>query len=165
MEKIFATHGFKPAIDKDSEILILGSFPSVLSRRDAFFYMHPKNRFWQILATIYQDDFLNPDISVRKKLLKKHHLALYDVIEACSITGSADSSIEAVVPADIGSLVKGTRIEKILINGQKAWDLFQKYDRELMDIAYCLPSTSPANARFSLDKLITIWQDALTGRE
>jgi hypoxanthine-DNA glycosylase len=151
-------HEFPAIVDSFSKILILGSIPSVKSREYNFYYMHKQNRFWKLLARIFQDDFINSDVLIKEKLLKKHNIALYDVIESCEITGSSDSSIKKVKPVDIKQLIKETQIDRIFLNGKKSYDLFVKYNSELIDIAVYLPSTSPANARFSLDNLYEEWR-------
>ncbi|MFW5838556.1 MAG: DNA-deoxyinosine glycosylase [Bacillota bacterium] len=156
------SHGFPAVIDKDSKLLILGSFPSVKSRKDTFYYMHPQNRFWDVLRILYEDqNFLSPEIHVKKQTLKTHHIALYDVIESCDIIGSKDNSITNVRPADISSLIEGTNINKILLNGTKAETLFKQYNPELVPIAIGVPSTSPANAQYSLTRLVQAWKHAL----
>ncbi|XFA99499.1 DNA-deoxyinosine glycosylase [Candidatus Izemoplasma sp. B36] len=152
------SHEFKPVIDKTSKILILGSFPSVISREQNFYYMHKQNRFWKVLELIFNDNFTSPNIEEKKDLLIKHRIALYDVIESCDIIGSKDSSINNVKPVNIINLIKGTNIRKIYINGNKAYQLFMKYNQNLTDIVYKLPSTSSANARYSLKMLLERWK-------
>jgi hypoxanthine-DNA glycosylase len=156
MERL--THGFPPLKDEYSRILILGSFPSVKSRAEAFFYMHPKNRFWDVLSAVTGTDFTGADIAAKRRLLQAQGIALYDVIEACEIVGSADASIHNVAPADIGALLAGTKIARILVNGGTAWKLFERYDRVFLPLARRMPSTSPANARASLADLIAAWR-------
>ncbi len=152
-------HGFPPFINGDSEILILGSFPSVKSREQDFFYMHPQNRFWAVLARIFDDGAFEADcITEKKRALKKHRIALYDVIESCDITGSKDSSITNVKPADIETLIAGTKIRFIALNGKKAASLFKKYNPALNAMAATLPSTSPANAQYRLEDLVEHWK-------
>ena len=153
------THTFPPFINRDSEILILGSFPSVASREAHFYYMHPQNRFWPVLSFIYKEPVKT--LEDKKRLLIKHHIALYDVIEACTITGSSDSSIKDVQPADLEELIKNTRINRIYCAGKKAYHLYLKYQspkEPLKEIpVYCLSSTSPANAAKSIEELIKEW--------
>ena len=151
-------HEFDKVIFKDSKILILGSIPSVSSRKKHFYYMNPNNRFYKVLATLIDNEFLDENIDKKIELLKKHHIALYDVIEECDINNSSDSSIKNVTPANINKLIDGTSISKIYINGKKAYELFVKYNKELIDIATLLPSTSSANASYSLEKLIDNWK-------
>jgi hypoxanthine-DNA glycosylase len=149
---------FNPLIDNKSKILILGSFPSVKSRAEAFYYMHPNNRFWMVLSAIYQEDFLGADIQHKKELLSKHHIALYDVVESCQIIGSKDSSITPVKIADIPYLIRDTQVDRIFLNGRKAESIFYENFPRLKSMAHYLPSTSPANAQFDLDKLIHFWR-------
>ncbi len=154
-------HYFGPVISSDSEILILGSFPSVRSRAEAFYYMHPQNRFWTVLSKIYDDDFCNPDIEIKKKLLRKNKIAIYDVIESCDIVGSQDSSITNITPTDIKKLIEKTTVRKIFLNGRKAYDLYTKYNKNIELPYKYLPSTSPANARFGVDELVSIWKKSI----
>ena len=150
------THTFPIYINEDSIILILGSFPSVKSREQMFYYGHPQNRFFKVLGNIFGEDVHN-DVESKKAFLKKHQIALFDVIEECDIDGSADSSIRNVKPIDLEFILKKyPNIKSIGVNGKKASSLFEKYLRK-----YCggvnvvhLPSTSPANAKCSLDELI-----------
>lgn len=221
------THPFAPVYDENSEILILGTFPSVKSRENEFYYGHPQNRFWKVLAAVFAntaggsantaggsantaggsanktadyvntpDDFTNtsavcantPDclklhtatIEEKIQFLHEHHIALWDVIASCEITGSADASITNATPNDIANLVTKAPIRKICCNGTKAWELFQKYinlkkdtlletkadfkltaaDNSQIEIVK-LPSTSPANAAWTLEKLISAWKKEL----
>lgn len=157
------TQPFAPVYDSNSRILILGSLPSVKSREQGFYYGHARNRFWPMLAAIYREP-APLDISAKKSLLLRHGLAVYDVIESCEIRGSSDSSIRNVKAADIRAIMEAARIEKILVNGRTAAKYFKayqpaSYQRMLME----LPSTSPANAAFSLEKLVRIWETAIQG--
>lgn len=151
-------HSIAPFYDKDSTILILGSFPSVKSRETNFFYGHPKNRFWQVLAFIFQED-VPQTIDAKKAFLKKHHIALWDVIASCQIIGSQDRTIKNVKVNDLQLILNTSMIKKIYTNGQLANELYEQY---LAPIINCpkisLPSTSPANARYSLRQLIDKWQ-------
>lgn len=151
-------HPFKPLYDKDSKILILGSFPSVKSREQNFYYGHPQNRFWKVIAKIYDED--TPITVEDKKLfLHKNHIALWDSIQSCEITGSADSSITNVKPNDINNLLNNTSIKNICCNGKTSYKIYDKYIFPQTHIkAICLPSTSPANAVYTLDKLIGEWK-------
>lgn len=151
-------HQFPAYYNSDSEILILGSFPSVVSRKSSFYYMHPQNRFWKLLALIFDDGFETSDIDEKKNLLNKHKIALYDVIEQCNISGSSDSSIEDVVPSNIEEIMNSSKIERIFLNGNLARDLFQKHQKKLVSLGYALPSTSSANARYSIEKLFDEWK-------
>lgn len=158
MKERKVTHQFGPIYNKQSNILILGSFPSVKSRENDFYYMHPQNRFWKLLELIYKDDFTTTDIEKKKKLLHKHHIALYDVIESCTIQGSSDSSIKDVQVADIKMIMKNTSINFIYLNGRKAENIFLEYFDDLNEYARYLPSTSPANARYSIEDLLEEWK-------
>lgn len=157
-EKI--SHTFEAVFDDKSEILILGSIPSVKSREYGFFYMHKQNRFWKVLSKVFDDDFLVDDIEKKKALLLKHKIALYDVIEACEIIGSSDVSIKNVDPANkvIDEIIKKGNIKVIGLNGNKAGDLFKKYFSYLDIKTIYLPSTSPANANMDVDSLVKIWK-------
>ncbi len=151
------TQPFAPVYDGDSRILILGSLPSVKSREQGFYYGHARNRFWPMLAAVYQEA-VPQTIPDKKALLLRHGLAVYDVIESCEICGSSDSSIRNVKAADIRAIMEASRIERILVNGRTA----AKYFKACQPAAYQqlvteLPSTSPANAAFSLEKLVRIW--------
>lgn len=150
-------HNIQPVYNNQSQILILGSFPSVKSREGQFFYHHPQNRFWKVLAHIYH--YPTPTtVNEKKEFLLKHHIALWDVIARCDIQGSSDSSIANVVINDISKIVTKAPIQMIYTNGQKAHQLYQKHCLSIThqeDI--CLPSTSPANATYSLEKLIEKW--------
>ena len=150
------THTLPIFIDQDSEILILGSFPSVKSREVMFYYGHPQNRFFAVLGRLFNED-CSTDVEQRKLFLKRHKIALYDVIEECDIVGSADSSIKNVIPIDIESILsKFPNIKIIGITGNTAKCHFDKY---LLDkvgntkIVY-LPSTSPANAKMKIEDLV-----------
>lgn len=160
-EKKEAFHNIEPVYDKDSKILILGSFPSVKSREGRFFYHHPQNRFWKILSALTGDDFVT-DIETKKQLLLKHGIAVWDVIGSCKIKGSSDSSIEDVVPNDIDRILKEANIGHIYTNGGKSYDMYKKYIYPKTGIeAIKLPSSSPANAAWSLERLVTEWRNLI----
>lgn len=151
-------HNIEPVYDEHSEILILGSFPSVKSRESRFFYGHPKNRFWKVVSTVY-DDNAPQTTDEKRQFLIKRHIAVWDVIKSCDITGSSDSSIRNVVANDIRRILDSADIKRIFVNGRKAEELYRKYifpqtKRE----AVCLPSTSPANAAWSIERLIEEWK-------
>ncbi len=156
------THGFPPFYRPDSRLLILGSFPSVKSRAQAFFYGHPQNRFWPVMARLCGED--TPlTVPERAAFLERNRIALYDVIEACSIVGSSDSSIRDVEPAELRPILDGSQVgRRIFVNGKTAARLYEKYLLPSLGIeATCLPSSSPANAVFSLDRLTEVWGQAL----
>jgi len=152
-------HPIEPVFDEDSEILILGTFPSVKSRETGFYYGHPQNRFWRVLAGVFKCE--TPiTIEDKKRFLLDNNIALWDVIHTCEIEGSADSSIKNVVANNIDDIINNSRITKIITNGKKANELYNKYINT--DIkCVCLPSTSPANAAWSLEKLIDFWSKEL----
>ncbi len=151
-------HGFGPVYDKESRILILGSFPSVKSREQAFYYGHPQNRFWKVLAALENTE-VPQTVEDKKVWLHAHHIAVYDVIEACDIEGSSDSSIRNVVPADIGTILTESKVKHIFTNGKTAGKLYLRYQAKSCDLPMTeLPSTSPANAAYTLDKLVTAWK-------
>lgn len=152
------THTFDPVFDKDSKILILGSFPSVKSRENNFYYGHPQNRFWKVLAKIYEVD-VPQTIEEKKSFLLGHHVAVWDVIESCTIIGSSDTSIKDVVVNDFSKVLENSSIAHIFVNGGKAYELYHKYAEAKTGIkAIKLPSTSPANAAWSLDRLCEVWK-------
>lgn len=160
-EYIHISHTFSPVYDSESRILILGSFPSVKSREQGFYYGHPRNRFWRVMAAVCGDREPH-STDEKKRLLKTHHIALWDVIDSCDIKGSSDSSIKNVLPADIAGLISRTGIKSIYANGRTAGRLYEKYIEPQTGInAVVLPSTSPANAASSLDALIRSWGAAL----
>ena len=154
------THPFPPLYDADSKILILGSLPSVKSREQMFFYGHPQNRFWKVIAGIFKEP-LPQTIDEKKDLLLKHHIAVWDVIDSCDIVGSSDSSIRNVVPNDMNLILSNAKIQGIFANGGKAHQLFVKYcSKEGMPPLGKLPSTSPANAAWNLERLTAEWKTA-----
>ncbi len=152
------THTFEPVYDEKSRILVLGTFPSVKSRENAFYYGHPQNRFWKLLAALLEEE-LPVTVEEKKAMLLKHGIAIWDVISSCDIEGSSDSSIRNVEANDIAGLLAVSRIEKIYGNGDKACRLYDKFckDRAKKEIIR-LPSTSPANAAFSMEKLLECWR-------
>ena len=146
MEYEHIVHSFEPVYDRASEILILGTLPSVKSRENNFYYGHKQNRFWKVLATLLKEPV--PDtIEEKKAMLLAHRIALWDVIQSCDIKGSSDSSIKNVQPTDIGMILEKTNITRIYANGNKAGQLYKRYQFPVTGIeAMVLPSTSPANA-------------------
>lgn len=150
-------HPFGPLYGPESRILILGSFPSVKSREQNFFYGHPQNRFWKVVAALW-DLPVPATIPEKRELILGHGLALWDSIASCVITGSSDASIRDVKANDLRIILDSSPIERIYCNGRKSHEMYNKYilpqtGRE----AGCLPSTSPANAQWSMDRLITEW--------
>ena len=150
-------HPFEPLYDDTSRILILGSFPSVKSREQQFFYGHPQNRFWKVISSIFSEE-VPTTIPEKKHLILSHGLALWDSISSCEITGSSDASIRNAKANDISLILRNCPIEKIIYKKKKSYELYQRYiEKETGKSAICLPSTSPANAAWSLDKLIDAW--------
>ena len=151
-------HTIEPVSNSDSRVLILGSFPSVKSREQQFFYGHPQNRFWRVVAGVF-DCPVPQNVPEKKALLLGHGIAVWDVIASCTISGSSDASIRDVVPNDISGILEAADIRKIYANGAKSYELYQKYiypqtKREIEK----LPSTSPANAAFSYERLLEAWK-------
>ena len=155
------THPFKPIFDKNSKILILGSFPSVVSRKLGFYYANPQNRFWRVLAGI-----LNASVptSTDEKInfLIASRIAIYDAAISCEIKGSSDAKMTAIEPANLEPIFSGARIAQVYANGGKAYEICKKYlEDEILkatkNVVIKLPSTSPANAKFSIDKLASEW--------
>ena len=156
-----AIHNIEPVFDADSRILILGSFPSVKSREAAFFYHHPQNRFWKVLAGVTGDD-VPVTIEEKKAFLHRHHIAVWDVIASCTITGSSDASIRDVVPNPVSELLEKTKINRIFVNGKTAEKLYNRYLKAACgQEATVLPSTSPANAAWKLPELTEAWKTAI----
>ena len=150
---MIVTHPFEPVYDENSRILILGSFPSVRSRSDGFYYGHPQNRFWRLMSALYGEKSLQSTEEKRNFLLK-NGIALWDVIASCEIENSSDSSIRNAIPNDLEQILKNAQIHTIYTNGKTADKLYRKYyPRE----AICLPSTSPANAVWTFEKLLQAW--------
>ncbi|MDD7669190.1 MAG: DNA-deoxyinosine glycosylase [Agathobacter sp.] len=161
MEYEHIVHSFEPVYDKDSEILILGTLPSVKSRENNFYYGHKQNRFWKVLATLLKEP-VPETIEEKKAVLLAHRIALWDVIQSCDIKGSSDSSIKNVQPTDIGMILEKTNMTQIYANGNKAGQLYKRYQFPVTGIeATVLPSTSPANAAWSLARLCEAWKTIL----
>lgn len=151
-------HEFEPVYDENSRILILGSFPSVKSREQQFYYGHPQNRFWKVIAGLTGTP-VPQSIEEKKHMLLSNGIAIWDVIAECEIIGSSDSSIRNVVPTDLQQVLQAAPIQQIYANGNTAKKLYQKFQqkgcgREIIG----LPSTSPANAAFSLERLMESWK-------
>lgn len=151
------SHQFAPIFDEHSRVLILGTFPSVKSREQNFYYGHPQNRFWKVMARLTGWD-VPQTIEEKKALLLENGIAIWDVIESCEIIGSSDSSIRNVVPADLNCILQKAEIQTIYANGGTAKKLYEKYSRENTGREIIgLPSTSPANVAYSLDRLMEFW--------
>lgn len=156
-------HEFEPIFNEKSRILILGTLPSVKSREQNFYYGHPQNRFWKVLARICETEKVPESIKEKKIFLLEHQIAVWDVIAECDIIGSSDSSIKNVVPTDLNIILKNAPIQQIYGNGGKAYTLYQKYSypkiqREMVK----LPSTSPANAAWQIERLTESWRQICT---
>ena len=170
-------HGFEPVFDEHSRVLVLGSFPSVLSRANAFYYGNPQNRFWRVMAACLgvpvppnegepQVDgtlaTLDASITTKRAMLLNGGVALWDVIESCDIKGSSDASIRNVIPADIERITGAAPIEQVICNGGTAGRLYKRYLQERTGLpAVVLPSTSPANAAWRLERLVECWRGAV----
>lgn len=151
------SHSFTPVFDENSRVLILGTFPSVKSREQNFYYGHPRNRFWKILAGLTECS-VPQNVEEKRAFLLEQHIAVWDVIARCDIAGSSDGSIKNVVPADLSVILSKAPIRQIYANGGKAYELYQKYTypmtgREIVR----LPSSSPANAAWQMDRLLEAW--------
>lgn len=155
------THPFPPLFDASSHTLILGSFPSVQSREQQFFYGHPRNRFWPLLALL-TGEALPVTLPEKRALILRHGLALWDCIARCSITGSADSSIRDVVPNDLRCITEHAPITRVFCNGAAALRCYRRDLQAQTGLeAIALPSTSPANAAWSLERLAAAWRQVL----
>jgi hypoxanthine-DNA glycosylase len=151
-------HPIPPIYDRGSKVLILGSFPSVASREVGFFYGHPQNRFWRVLSELVGED-IPTCVEEKINLLISHGIALWDVIESCEIVGSADNTIRDVTPNDLSRILDAADVRAIFVNGKTALKYYDKYIKPTLGReAVCLPSTSPANAAFSVAKLVGAWQ-------
>ncbi len=163
MNETHQVHAFGPFYDAHAKILILGSFPSVKSRETGFYYGHPQNRFWKLLAALYGGD-APVSVPEKKAFLSEHKIALWDVIESCDITGSSDSSIKNAAVNPIGDILDASEIQTIYANGKKAQHLYQKYVMPVTGReAIGLPSTSPANAAYSMERLMQEWKQIVNG--
>jgi len=155
---VMIIHPIAPVYDSSSKILILGSFPSVKSREEGFFYGHPQNRFWKVTSAVFGEE-TPKTIEEKKAFLLRNHIAVWDVIRSCDIEGSSDSSIRNVVPNDLCKILDRADIKAIYVNGKTAYRYYQKYtEKKTRREAICLPSTSPANATWTMDKLIAEWK-------
>ncbi len=153
-------HSIPPVWNEQSRVLILGTMPSPKSRQAGFFYMHPQNRFWSVMSGVFGEEFKFPnDIAERRDFLLRHKLAMWDVLASCKIEGAADSSIRDAVPNDFTQIFENAQIHDVYCTGHTAYGLWNKYCAEKYEqrynlVAHCLPSTSPANAQWKIDKLI-----------
>ncbi|GHT91158.1 DNA-deoxyinosine glycosylase [Alphaproteobacteria bacterium] len=156
-------HPFDPVFDEKSFVMILGTFPSVKSREYGFYYGHPQNRFWKVISCITNTTPIPETIADKKRMLFKNGIALSDVLQGCDIEGSSDSSIKNAVPMDLSKILDSSNIKRIYANGEKAFQLFMRYLHKSIGCEIIkLPSTSPANAKCDLEKLITIWGKILS---
>ena len=152
-------HTIAPVYDRNSRILILGSFPSVKSREQQFFYGHKQNRFWKVLAGVLGCE-VPQTIEEKKEMLLANHIAVWDVIQSCEIEGSSDASIRDVIPNDLSEILATADIQTIYTNGGKAYELYKKYIYPVNGIEIQkLPSTSPASAGYSLERLKEAWAE------
>ncbi len=156
-------HTINPIYNEKSNILILGTFPSVKSRENKFFYSHPQNRFWKIIAYITNTSPVPSTIDEKKNMLLNNKIALFDVIKSCDITGSSDTSIKNVEPWDLSIILDSCNIKKVYANGNKAYELYMKYCYDNLKRSIIkLPSTSPANASFNFERLLSEWSQILS---
>lgn len=152
-----AHHTLPPIYNNQSKILILGSFPSVVSRKENFYYMHPRNRFWPVIAKLCNEP-LPQTVPARQQLLLKHKIALWDVVQSCQLIGSSDQSIQKAQPNELFAMLESAPIKAIFTNGQKAYALYHKLIFPKIELhAIALPSTSPANAAYSIERLLEQW--------
>lgn len=160
-------HGFDPVFNRYSRFLILGSFPSVASRDNGFFYGNPQNRFWRVIAALTEssvppNEFLEVSIAEKKRLLLENNIALWDVVESCDIVGSSDQSIKNVQPVDIARILEVCDISAVYANGRTAERLYRRYlEPQAGQGITALPSTSPANAAYSLERLTRYWEERM----
>lgn len=157
-------HGFEPVFDGQSRVLVLGSFPSVLSRANEFYYGNPRNRFWRVMAAVLAEPVpADQDVAAKRALLLAHGVALWDVVESCDVRGSSDASIKGVVPVDVARITSACDIGAVVCNGATAGRLYRRWLEPACGLpAQVLPSTSPANAAWDLDRLVAAWSAALT---
>ena len=161
MEKSVQTHPFPPLYDANSRVLILGSFPSVKSREQQFFYGHPQNRFWRVLPALFGEE-VPTTIEEKKALVLRRRLALWDTVGSCEIAGSSDASITNVVANDLRPILAGADIRAVFCNGGTSYKWYNKLLRDSLGReAVQLPSTSPANAQWTLERLTEAWKQAI----
>ena len=153
MKSNFETHNLEPIYDKNSKVLLLGSFPSPKSRGQGFYYAHPQNKMWKVLAKVC-DAEVPQEIEEKKSLLLEHHIAMWDVLESCEIEGASDLSIKNGKPNDLTHIIAESNIKVIFTVGSKATQYYKRYCEKIYDLPYYqLPSTSPANASMNVEKL------------
>ncbi len=158
-ERKHIVHPIPPLYDSNSRVLILGSFPSVKSREAAFFYGHPQNRFWKVMTKVLEWPAVPADVEEKSRFLHDSHIALWDTIASCDIIGSSDSSIRNVTANDLSIILDAAPVEKIFCNGTASHNLYMKYIYPVMGReSIKLPSTSPANAAWSIDRLAEAWK-------
>jgi len=156
-EYTHVVHTIAPTYDEHSRVLVLGSVPSPKSRESGYNYGHPQNRFWKVVAALYKEE-VPMTVEERHAFLLRNRIAAWDSIHQCTIIGSSDSSIKDVIPNDLSPILKAAKIETIYCNGKKSWEMYHKYiEPQTGREAVALPSTSPANAAWSLEKLIAAW--------
>jgi len=152
-------HPFQPVFDKYSHTLVLGSFPSVKSREIGFYYGHPQNRFWPLLSTLFEETAVPLTTEERRRFVLHHGIALWDTIASCEITGSSDASIRNAVPNDIAGLIKQSSVTRVFCNGKRSYYLYMRFCVHQTGMnAILLPSTSAANAAWSLPRLAQAWK-------
>lgn len=155
------THEFEPVWREDSAVLILGTMPSVKSRENGFYYGHPQNRFWRVMAGVLSCE-PPADVPAKKEMLLQNRIALWDVLQSCEIVGSGDASIRSETPNDLTLLLKAAPVRAVFTNGRKAESLYRRFCLPQTGMAsVCLPSTSPANASWTLEKLTEKWRQGL----
>ncbi|MDR0580947.1 MAG: DNA-deoxyinosine glycosylase [Holosporaceae bacterium] len=157
------SHPFNPIFDENSSVLILGTFPSVKSRANAFYYGHPQNRFWKIISHITNTNPVPKTIDDKKQMLIANRIALADVLQSCSIEGSSDNDIREAVPMNLSRILNSANLSRICANGGKAYQLFMKYfyDKNVEQNIIKLPSTSSANAKYNFEKLVLEWKKVI----
>ena len=155
------THCIPPTFDEHSRVLVLGSMPSPKSRETGYNYGHPQNRFWRVMAGVLGCE-APKDIPEKRDMLLQNGIALWDSIARCEIEGSSDASIGQVIPNDLSPIFSAADIRQVFCNGKKSWEKYHQYIEPVCGrAAVCLPSTSPANAAWSLEKLTLAWETAL----
>ncbi len=153
-------HPIPPVYDKDCRILILGSFPSVKSREARFFYGHPQNRFWRVLAALFDEEVPQSTVE-RRAFLLRHHIAVWDTVASCDIVGSSDASMKNAVPNDLSPILHAAPIRAVFCNGSQSYKLYLAHNGHLSCPVFCLPSTSPANAAWRMERLADAWREIL----